>query len=223
MTKAACTVWRWVRPRACAWGACRAVGITLAVALLLAACSPELPLSDYGDRFPVAKPFELTRAGGRVEADFELSARSDGTWPDMVLIGFRTGGPKGRPDMKPDDWDHIYHEALPLKVQLWRVEGVQRIPVTLLEQRGIKGSNGIRPFEENTSHVFIEHGGVGVNATTLEAQCRFNMDFAYLNSEIAIISPALPGRYHLEVESLQDHPQIRHLDFELLVGYFHYK
>lgn len=223
MTKAACTVWRWVRARACAWGACRAVGITLAVALLLAACSPKLPLSDYGDRFPVAKPFELTRAGGRVEADFELSARSDGTWPDMVLIGFRTGGPKGRPDIKGGDHDYLDFEKIPLRVQLWRIEGAQRIPVTLLEQRLGRASDDTYPFDQNTSHVFTRHGGMSIDAETLEAQGRFNMDFAYLNNEIAIISPALPGRYHLEVESLQDHPQIRHLDFELLVGYFHYK
>jgi len=193
------------------------------VVLLLAACSPKLPLSDYGDRFPVAKPFELAKAGGRVEADFELSARSDGTWPRMVFIGFRTGGAKGRPDMKTGDHDYLDHEDIPLKVQLWRIEGQQRIPVTLLEQHLVRASDGTYPYEANTSHVFTRHGGVGVDAETLEAKGRFDMNMAYINKEIALISPAVPGRYHLEVESLQGHPQISHLNVEVLVAYFHYK
>lgn len=197
--------------------------IAMTMLLLLAACSPRLPLSDYGDRFPVAKPFELAKAGAKVEADFELSARSDGTWPSMVFIGFRTSGPKGRPDMKAGDLDYFNREDMPLKVQLWRIEGQQRIPVTLLEQHLVRASDGTYPFEANTSHVFIKHSGAGVDAETLEATGRYDMNMSYDTNAIAVITPALPGRYHLEVESLQGHPQISHLNFEVLVAYFHYK
>ena len=195
----------------------------IGMAMLLAACSPKLPLSDYGDRFPVAKPFELAKAGGRVEADFELLPDPRGRSPRPVFVGFRSGGPKGRPDKKEGDTDYIRHSDIPLRVQLWRIEGQQRIPVTLLEQRLVRASDGTYPYEANTSHVFTEHGGVGVDAETLLSQRRYDMNMAYDPQEIAMISPALPGRYHLEVESLRGHPQISHLHIELLVAYFHYK
>lgn len=193
------------------------------MALLLAACSPQLPLSDHGDGFPVAKPFELAKAGGRVEADFELLPKSDGTWPSAMFIGFRSGGPKGRPDKKEGDTDYLQRSDLPLRVQLWRVEGRQRIPVTLTEQRGEKGSDGIRPYVINTSHVFTRHAGAGADAETLLAKGRYDMNMAYDTYAIAAMSRMLPGRYHLEVESLEGHRQIGHLNFELLVVYFHYK
>ena len=197
--------------------------IGMAILLLLAACSPRLPLSDYGDRFPVAKPFELAKAGAKVEADFELSARSDGTWPGAVFIGFRSGGPKGRPDKKVGDSDYLRHSDIPLRVQLWRVEGQQRVPVTLIEQRLMRGSDGTYPYEANTSHVFTRHGGVRVDVETLIAKGRYDMNMSYATYAVAAMSQMLPGRYHLEVESLQGHPQISHLDFEMLVAYSHYK
>lgn len=197
--------------------------IGMAILLLLAACSPRLALSDYGDRFPVAKPFELARAGAKVEADFELLPDPRGRSPRPVFVGFRSGGLKGRPDIKAGDQDYFIGEDIPLKAQLWRIEGQQRIPVTLLEQRLFRASDGTYPYETNPSHVFTEHGGVGVDAETLLAQRRYDMNMAYINKEIALISPAVPGRYHLEVESLEGHPQISHLHIELLVAYFHYK
>lgn len=96
--------------------------------VLMGGCSTQAP-QVYGDGFPVAKPMDLVHAGATVEARFELPPPWEKDLePRTFLIGFRTGGPAKRPDMKPGDVDFLEGARIPLKVQLWKLVETPKRP-----------------------------------------------------------------------------------------------
>ncbi|WP_343649742.1 hypothetical protein [Stenotrophomonas sp.] len=196
----------------------------LPLPLLLAACGGKQP-PVYGDGFPVAKPMDLVHAGAVVEARFELPPPwEDDPRPRTFLIGFRTGGPPGRPDMKPGDADFLDKAELPLRVQLWKVDGSDETPVVLhrLNPSTVPGSP---VFIQASSDVFPMRSPTGADSNSLVKVGKYDMSMAYRQFEVASATAESlsPGRYRLQVTNLQQNSRIAHLKVELLVANYNVK
>ncbi|KRG70038.1 hypothetical protein [Pseudoxanthomonas dokdonensis] len=195
----------------------------LACLMLLAGCAQNItPTPATADRsFPVVKPFDLTRAGAKVEADFSLPNTTDNGYLRPVFVGFRSPGPKGRPDAGPGVLEYLDTQPMPFRIRLWKLEAGKRIPVVLSE---LQEDSSVRPprvwYEAHPVNTFVHHGGAGQDVKELYAIGQFDFNLNYLIWDIARITPPTPGRYHIEIESLQDHPQVAHLNFELLVSHY---
>lgn len=181
----------------------------------------------YGDGFPVAKPMDLVHADATVEARFELPPPWErDPQPRTFLIGFRTGGPPARPDMKPGDVEFLERAELPLKVQLWRVEAGKEIPVVLHQPNPSRHTvPGSPVFIEARSDVFPYRRPTGADSNSLAKSGKYDMSLAYREYEVASANAAdlSPGKYLLRVTNLQENPQISHLNFELLVANYNVK
>ncbi|MDO5609366.1 MAG: hypothetical protein Q4G62_01060 [Pseudomonadota bacterium] len=210
----------------------RALGLLL---MGMSACSPVSEpakppapaVSQYGDGFPVIKPFDLPKAGSTASADFELPNAMDGDHLRPVWVGFRFSIPR-TPDYAPGEQeeslkraDYLASQPIPIRIRLWRIEGEQRIPVVLHEmQRTIRPSK--HWYEPHPDDVFAGHGGAGMDTEEMIAIGKFDYEHrAYMPKEAAQIIPPTPGRYHIEMESLQDHPILAHLPFEMVVTHYH--
>lgn len=208
---------RWIPTTPCAYR------WMLVCLVLLAGCAQNVaPEPATADRsFPVVQLFDLTRAGTKVEADFSLPNTTDNGYLRPVFIGFRSPGPKGRPDTKSGDLDYFRKQAVPFRIRLWKLEAGKRIPVVLSE---LQRDMSVRPartwYEAHPADVFADHNGAGEDVQDLQAIGQYDLNLVYLIWDIARISPPTPGRYHIEIESLQDHPQVAHLNFELLVSHY---
>lgn len=192
--------------------------------LLLAACGGKQPPA-YGDGFPLAKPMDLVHAGAVVEARFELPPRGEeDSGPRTFLIGFRTGGPPGRPDMKPGDVDFLEKAELPLRVQLWKVDGSDETPVALhrLNPATVPGNP---VFVQASSDVFPLRSSTGADSNSVVKVGKYDMSMAYRQFEVASATAESlsPGRYRLQVTNLQENPRIAHLNVELLVANYNVK
>ncbi|KRG70039.1 hypothetical protein ABB29_07320 [Pseudoxanthomonas dokdonensis] len=191
--------------------------------MLLAGCAQNItPTPATADRsFPVVKPFDLPRAGAKVEADFSLPNTTDNGYLRPVFVGFRSPGPKGRPDAGPKGLEYLDTQDIPVRIHLWKLEAGKRIPVVLSE---LQEDSSVRPsrvwYEAHPADVFIRHGGAGDDAEELIAIGQFDFNLNYQIWDIARIAPPTPGRYHIEIQSLQDHPQVSQMNFELLVSHY---
>lgn len=194
--------------------------------LLVGGCGAQAPQM-YGDGFPVAKPMDLVHAGATVEARFELPP----PWekdpkPRTFLIGFRTGGPAKRPDMKPGDVESLEDARIPLKVQLWKLDGNTETPVPLQalnrELRAVWQGSRYQPAK---SDMFEYRSAVGADSNSLVNAGKFDMSLAYREYEVASAASGdlSRGKYRLNVTNLQDNPQVAHLNIELLVANYNVK
>ncbi|RMH87612.1 hypothetical protein EBB59_12815 [Lysobacter pythonis] len=201
----------------------------------MATCSPvsesvQPPAPDathYGDGFPVIKPFDLPKAGSKVTADFELPNAMDGDHLRPVWVGFRFSIPITK-DYAPGEQaaslkrtDYLYESPIPIRIRLWRIEGGERTPVVLHEmQQTIRPSKAW--YEPHPDEVFTKHNGAGMDTKEMIAIGKFDYhNRAYDSWEVASIFPPTPGRYHIEMESLEDHPILANLPFEMVVTHYH--
>ncbi|RMH92900.1 hypothetical protein EBB59_08060, partial [Lysobacter pythonis] len=180
----------------------------------------------YGDGFPVIKPFDLPKAGSKVTADFELPNAMDGDHLRPVWVGFRFSVIKKK--SSPEEaatWmkmvDHLGQSPIPIRIRLWRIEGGERIPIVLHEmQQTIRPSKAW--YEPHPDEVFTKHNGAGMDTKEMIAIGKFDYrNRAYRPLEVASIFPPTPGRYHIEMESLEDHPILANLPFEMVVTHYH--
>lgn len=194
--------------------------------LLMGGCGAKAP-PVYGDGFPVVKPMDLVHAGATVEARFELPPPgAKETEPNTFLIGFRSGGPRSRPDLKPGDEDYLDTAELPLKVQLWKLEGSRQTPVVLHElNRNLPAVWQGTRYQVANSDVFPYRSAVGADSNSLVEAGKYDMSMAYMQYEVASAEAKdlSPGRYVLKITNLQDNPRIEHLSFELLVANYNVK
>ncbi|RMH87614.1 hypothetical protein EBB59_12825, partial [Lysobacter pythonis] len=176
---------------------------------------------------PVIKPFDLPKAGSKVTADFELPNAMDGDHLRPVWVGFRFSIPKTK-DYAPGEqaasrkrMDYLRSEPIPIRIRLWRVEGGERIPVVLHEMH-----QTIRPskawYEPQSDDVFMVRRGAGMDTKEMIAIGKFDYhNRAYQPWELARIAPPTPGRYHIEMESLEDHPILAQLPIEMVITHYH--
>lgn len=194
--------------------------------LLMGGCGTQAPQM-YGDGFPVAKPMDLVHARATVEARFELPPpREKGPKPRTFLIGFRTGGPPKRPDMKPGDVDFLEDARIPLKVQLWKLDGSTETSIALhaLNRDLPDVWQGSR-YQPASGDVFEYRNAVGADSNSLVNVGKYDMSVAYREYEVARADSGnlTAGKYRLEVTNLQDNPEVAHLNIELLVANYDVK
>ncbi len=211
------------------------VALWLCAALLLNGCAPHKAApSPKAGIFPVVIPFAVDRAGTKLALEFEVpyALYPDAPKPLLrsVFIGVRRVEDKegGRKELQ--EWtrrnDYLQKEPVPVRLKLDRWEHGQWTPAAMREQH-----REIQPGPDRYWYEPVSDDGVvpGIDYTdpdhmALEAIGQRQKDKAYVTYEFVRISPPTPGRYRLEVESLQDHPSIRGLVFELIVSHhFLYK
>lgn len=194
--------------------------------LLLGGCGTHAPQM-YGDGFPVAKPMDLVHAGAAVEARFELPPPWDkDPEPRTFLIGFRTGGPAKRPDMKPGDVDFLEGARIPLKVQLWKLDSGTETPIALhaLDRELPAVWQGSR-YQRVKGDVFEHRNAIGADSNSLVNVGKYDMSLAYREYEVARADSGdlTAGKYRLKVTNLQGNPEVAHLNIELLVANYNVK
>lgn len=194
--------------------------------LLMGGCGTQAPQM-YGDGFPFAKPMDLVHAGAAVEARFELRPPWDkDPRPRTFLIGFRTGGPPKRPDMKPGDVDFLEGARIPLKVQLWKLEGGTETPIVLhaldRDLPAVSQGSGYQPVKGD---VFEYRNAIGADSNSLVNAGKYDMSLAYREYEVARSDSGdlTAGKYRLKVTNLQGNPGVAHLNVELLVAKYNVK
>lgn len=194
--------------------------------LLVGGCGAKAPQT-YGDGFPVAKPMDLVHAGATVEARFELPP----PWekdpkPRTFLIGFRTGGPPKRPDMKPGDVEFLEDARILLKVQLMKLDGGTETPIVLHAlNRDLHAVGSGSRYQPAKGDVFEYRNAVGADSNSLVNAGKYDMSLAYREYEVARADSGdlTAGKYRLQVTNLQGNPEIAHLDIELLVANYNVK
>lgn len=193
--------------------------------LLMGGCGTQAPQM-YGDGFPVAKPMDLVHAGATAEARFELPPWVKDPKPRTFLIGFRTGGPPKRPDMKPGDVDFLEDARIPLKVQLWKLEGSTETSIALHAlNRDLPAVWQGSRYQPARGDVFEYRNAVGADSNSLVNLGKYDMSVAYREYEVARADSGnlTAGKYRLEVTNLQDNPEVAHLNIELLVANYDVK
>jgi hypothetical protein len=198
----------------------------LLMPLLMGGCGTQAPQM-HGDGFPVAKPMDLVHAGAAVEARFELPP----PWekdpkPRTFLIGFRTGGPAKRPDLKPGDVGFLEDARIPLKVQLWKLDDGTETPIALhaLDRDLPAVWQGSR-YQRDKGDVFEHRNAIGADSNSLANVGKYDMSLAYREYEVARADSGdlTAGKYRLKVTNLQSNPEVGHLNIELLVANYNVK
>lgn len=215
-----------------------------------APAAPEKPTLDevFGDwrpppgfPYPAAVPFDITRKGSTATLPFSVPPMLPGeVRPSRVEIVFRASsvrGPKldlSQPDspaMKRSDatlkvLGRLQREAIPIRLQVWRLVNGERLPVVLEEQimlprrpneftraEWVPSPGPVYELHDRTSTYLWQQRAVG-----LEDPRRY-----YFEHMIAAL-PREPGEYVLEAEVLEelpgirDNPEIDPLTFDLLVA-----
>ena len=208
--------------------------VLIAAALLVAtsACSSPPDLDRvYGDwrppadaPYPLAVPFDITTKGTRVEAQFSIPPALPGQRrPQTVYVTFRASAVRGpmldlsqpdSPEMKRSGASiearaRLRREPIPIRLQVWRLEGDERIPVVLqkLTMEGKPPGETYR-YVRRQDPIFSHHDTFDPNLWRLDALGLEDPSRYYLNHEIAVVGH-VPGRYAFEAEVLDDLPGFR--------------
>lgn len=187
------------------------------------------------DGFPVVEPFAVDKAGSKATVEFNLPEAIDPSTgqPRPVFIGFRAVRGAG---MSPESNAMIgyFDEApIPLRLLLWRLDGETHQPVLLQKHRWEQDElHRYRSWHEpHPGDVYKDHNRFTLDVGQAPATLDHDPSKVYIEHEIARIDPPTPGRYRLEVESLEDHP-VLHPDrykghpalastrYELFVGHY---
>ena len=202
----------------------------LCAALLLNGCAPHKAApSPQAGIFPVVVPFAVDRAGTKLALEFEVpyALYPDAPKPSLrsVFIGVRRVEEKGGGKEELKEWtrrnDYLQRESVPVRIKLERWEHGQWTPATMIEEHQDIQPGAGRYWYEPVSSDGVVQGLNPADPDYMELQAigQRQKDKAYATYEFVGLSPPTPGRYRLEIESLQDHPAIRGLTFELLVSH----
>lgn len=146
--------------------------------------------------------------------------------PRTFLIGFRTGGPAKRPDMKQGDVDFLEDARIPLKVQLWKLDGGTEMPIALHAlNRDLPAVWQGSRYQPAKGDVFEYRNAVGADSNSLVNVGKYDMSLAYREYEVARADSGnlTAGKYRLKVTNLQDNAEVAHLNIELLVANYNVK
>lgn len=207
----------------------------LCAGLLLAACAPH-KTAPKAESFPVVVPFALDRAGSKVTVEFELPKALDPHFKEPVLrpvfVGVRKVGIKKRGHRPTEQefqaWsqqrDYLKQEPVPVRLTLLRWEQGQWQSASLHTPHDniVNGTVGVRYEPIAADGIVPRLRPVSPDYMELIGSGQVQEDRDYDVYQLARIVPPTPGRYRLEVESLQDHPTVRVLSFELLISH-HYR
>lgn len=123
--------------------------------------------------------------------------------------------------------DYLHGSALPVRIRLQRIDGADEQPVILYDiRRDIAESQ--THYEPHPAEVFTDHPAASTdNAPLIDAGFYEDGKVYYIHQFAQIVPPA-PGKYRLEVETLESHPILTGLNqllpdlrYELLVSHYY--
>ena len=202
--------------------------LVLGVALSLMACAPHKS-APKAENFPVVVPFAIDRAGSKVTVEFELPNALDPYFKEPILrpvfIGVRRVEDKGGGAAELKEWmrrsDYLQRNTVPIHLAVQQWNQGRWVPVALHEMHDniVHGQGSVWYEPISDTHIVSRLRRLSPDHTELQAIGQKREDKVYDTYEWARIVPPTPGRYRLEIESQQDHSNIRDLTFELLVSH----
>lgn len=181
--------------------------------------------------FPVVEPFALDQAGSRLTVAFELPDDTDGALKS-VFVGFRAvnAASDGSDEMLRNSMevtDYLHTAALPVRIRLWRIEGTAEQSVTLRDIH--RDAATLKTwYAPHPDEVFTHHPAASTDNAPLINAGLYEAEKVYYIHQFAQIVPPEPGKYRLEVESLESHPVLTELEqvlpdlkYELLVSHYY--
>ncbi len=194
---------------------------------MLAACAaaPESAAKDPG--FPVVVPFAIDRAGSKVTVEFELPNAMEGSRLRPVYVGFRGIGKKGRftdeeLEASIKVTDYMASAPLPVRLELTKLgrqEGDK--PVALHDMQLDMAARNPASYHALQGDVATVHGATSMDNAEMIDAGKYDSSKTYHIHEFVRIVPPTPGRYRLEVESLESHTILRGLRYELIVSHYY--
>jgi hypothetical protein len=201
--------------------------LILLLLVALSACTQPKPEASRAKNFPVVEPFAIDRAGSKATVEFELPNALDNGVLRPVFIGFRgiaRGGTYTKEELKESmkQTDYMDREAIPVRIRLWRIENGEPTLTVPKELDEIPGKeNKFKYVDISGDGYVIHHDATGHDAEEMMAIGQFDLKKAYFVYQFARITPPIPGRYRLEIESLKTHPMLHGLDYQLIVTHYH--
>ncbi|MCD9031457.1 hypothetical protein LDO32_06915 [Luteimonas sp. Y-2-2-4F] len=211
--------------------------VTITGMLIMTACADKTrtdasaPSSRPGN-FPVVEPFALDQAGSKLTIAFDLPDAPGDDGLEPVFIGFRavnaaSDGTDGMLESSKEVTAYLLESPLPIRARLWRIDGPMEQSVDLYDRhRDIESQKTW--YEKNPGDIFTHQSAGSTDNGPLIAAGLYDNTKVYYVHEIARISPPTPGRYRLEVESLESHPTLIELKrvlpelrYELLVSHYY--
>lgn len=196
------------------------------LAVLLGACAPPRPTArPAADRtsgpIPVARPFALERAGAAATFDVELPDAREGGHLRSVFIGVRAvHDPRvaERQDVGRRVLRYLDEAAIPVRLTVHREVGGAWRPVTLMTMR-LDGAGGDARYAPHPDPVFRHHRPAHWDGKQLIDAGLWNVDLAYFEHEFAALGAYEPGRYRISITTLEAHPALEGLPYELVVAH----
>ncbi|GAB2505856.1 hypothetical protein [Lysobacter humi (ex Lee et al. 2017)] len=196
------------------------------LALVLAACGPARPdARPAADRtagpIPVVRPFALERAGASATFDVELPDVREGGHLRSVFIGVRAvHDPRqaDRQDMGRRVLRYLDQAAIPVRLTVHREVAGAWQPVTLMTMR-LDGAGDDARYAPHPDPVFRHHRPAHWDGKALIDAGLWNVDLAYFEHEFAALGAYEPGRYRISITTLEAHPALEGLPYELVVAH----
>lgn len=179
--------------------------------------------------FPVVEPFAIDRAGSKVSVEFELpDARENGRLRP-VYIGFR--GIDKRGDFSDEEvkvaqgiMRYMEDAPIPVRLKVRRLgAGGREEPVVLQEKHIDMRQPTSASLRLVQGDVVTMHRATSMDNNEMIDAGRFDENKTYYIHEFVRIAPPTAGRYRLEAESLETHPILHGLRYELIVSHYYEK
>ena len=161
---------------------------------------------------PLTRPVALDKPG--VIADLEFDLPPPGEYADSTLVvGIRIEEQKAKAMLARSGM--LVQSGLPAKVKLQRLDGAQTTDIALtrigneLKERISLGTDGLTPGVRQES----------VNGAMLRDAGLIEQGIIYTVLSFGFTVDPPPGRYHLSVELLEERPQLKDQQADLIIAY----
>jgi len=203
----------------------RAVHVLGAVAVLsllvgcgLSSSQPEPPKlltrteADARTVVPFTRGVRLDKAGRIVDVTFEAPKPESPASPTLI-IGLRSEGEE--PAEARAVTDRIQRDGLRARVQLERLDTSSPEPISLWKI----SDDGRSQVKLSTDIVGERLWGSDVAVNTLAEAGLFSQRLSYSELQWASVGLGERGRYRLRIDLLEDRPDLKGLQMELMVGF----
>ncbi|WP_349984710.1 hypothetical protein ABRP17_010440 [Stenotrophomonas sp. WHRI 8082] len=161
---------------------------------------------------PLTRTVSLDKSGVIVDLDFDLPPPGPNADPTLV-VGIRIEEQKAKAMLARSGL--LVQGGLPAKIKLQRLDGTQANNVELtrigndLKERISLGTDGLTPGVRQES----------VNGAMLRDAGLIEQGIIYTVLSFGFTVDPPPGRYHLRVELLEERPQLKNQQADLIIAY----